>query len=344
MFFALIAFIVAVKFFSTHDAGILRRQAVKRYFRLMPPVLASIIISYVVIALGGVFSKEIGADVNSYFGITSNWDISMSPDNLSLPGAFINGIFTAFVSNSAGLYNTVTWCVYIIFIGSYLTYGFLALFGRTKNRWIFYTIITLLGVYYQPFSQFLVFIAGIIAADLIQNRKRQDKKPFLGIVSIILGVALSAFALDIWLGGIISAETLLAISVFLIIYGLSESEAAAQLLSAKFWKPISNIGFSIILTHAIVLFSLSAFLFHTFYANGLSFIAAATLTCIISAPVIAGVAIAFDRFIEKPTARLVDRLSNKYFGEEIYQALTIPHPSLRLFLNCKMGDTPKKET
>ncbi|MDR0872809.1 MAG: acyltransferase [Prevotellaceae bacterium] len=315
MFFALIAFIAAAKYFASRDIDSLKRQAEKRYFRLMPPVFASVVISYLAFAAGVMFHTELGADVNAYFGITSNWANWMYPDGLSFGGAIINGLLTAFVNNGAGNYNTVTWCIYVIFFGSYLTYGFLALFGTSKKRVIFYAISVVLGVYYQPFSQFLVFIAGIAVADLIESRKECAKKPFLGVALIIFGIALSAFALDIFLGGVITGEALLSVSAFLIIYGLSESEATAKVLSAKFWKPIGNIAFSLILTHTIVLFSLSAFLFHMFYKNvGLSFSIAVTLSCVISLPVIVIVAIVFDRFIEKGAGRLVNKLAKNTRG------------------------------
>ncbi|WP_133245162.1 hypothetical protein [Victivallis vadensis] len=55
IFFALIGFIPALHFFQTGSADGIRRQAVMRYFRLMPPVLACALIASVVYLTSGFF-------------------------------------------------------------------------------------------------------------------------------------------------------------------------------------------------------------------------------------------------------------------------------------------------
>ncbi|MDR0886734.1 MAG: acyltransferase [Clostridiales Family XIII bacterium] len=318
IFFALISFIVATKFLSNTNTkqamSGLQKQAAKRYFRLMPPVLASILISYIVFAFGGIFSQEMGTDVNAALGISSNWTLSMYPQNLNLFGAILTGILGIFLPNGNTLYHTVTWCIYIIFIGSYLSYGFLALFGKAKNRCIFYAMFIVIGLYYQPFSVFLIFISGIMAADIIQIRKKSEKKELFGITMIILGFLISIFAPNIWFGGNGNESAVLSLSTLFIICGSSESNFAVRVLSHKFWKPISRLSFALIFTHTIILFSLSAYLFHIFYTKcNLSFPISAILTSIASVPVIVIFAVIFEKYIERPVEKFVNNLSIKLF-------------------------------
>ena len=116
IFFALIGFIPALHFFQTGSADGIRRQAVMRYFRLMPPVLACALIASVVYLTSGFFSQEVGALLDN------NWDRAFYVVPLSLTGAFANGIFYALWNGNCD-YCSVLWCMNVIIFGSFLWYS-----------------------------------------------------------------------------------------------------------------------------------------------------------------------------------------------------------------------------
>ena len=69
-------------------------------------------------------------------------------------------------------YLSTTWVMGYIFIGSFLSYGILLLFGKMKNRIPAYIGIF---VFFFVFDQmYLCFLAGIIAADIVKSRRSGD--------------------------------------------------------------------------------------------------------------------------------------------------------------------------
>ena len=297
VFFALVAFIPALNYFrSGSDAGI-RRQAVKRYFRLMPPVLACALFGYAVWASGGMFNRELAADV------ACNWDRAFYTADLSLAGALFNGVFDAFWTGNSD-YCSVLWCLNVIFFGSYLSYAVLLMFGQLRSRWAVYAVLFCLS---YMFPQYAAFVAGIAAADLVANGAALKPRGLFGACLVALGIFAGNFP-PVLMPNLQSVYMSFGAASMLVIWGCAESGAARRILSAGWLRTAGRLSFSLVLVHFTVLMSLSAWLFHASLGAGFPFWAAIALSWGLSLPVIAALSWLFEKFIERPSERFANRV------------------------------------
>ncbi len=297
VFFGLVAFIPALVFFQNHDDGAVRRSALKRYFRLMPPVLACVLAAYAVFACGGMFNAELAADVSC------NWNKAFYATELSLPGAIENGLFSAFFFG-AGEYCSVLWCINVIFLGSYLSYAVILLFGRMRRRGILYAVLFGLSVLIPNYA---AFVAGIAAADLVVSRK--NSRPAKGLPELLTLVGcVFGFFPAVLLPNQTVAYLFLGIGAFFALWGCSESEILRKLFSFKPAVFFGRISFALILVHFTVLMSLSAWLFHVLVQNGYGFWPAIVISWGVSAPVIVVLSLLFEKTVERFAERLANRV------------------------------------
>ena len=99
----------------------------------MPSVLICTLVCYVLLAMGLMFNAKLGEIVSSH------WSLAFYQNGYSLFDALKSAFFTAFIEGD-GYYCSILWCMNVIFIGSYLTYAILAIFGKSKYRWIGYLL------------------------------------------------------------------------------------------------------------------------------------------------------------------------------------------------------------
>lgn len=296
VFFALIAFIPALKFFQTHSEAPIRKQAVKRYFRLMPPALACSLFAYAVYSFGGMFHLELAQDVSC------NWNRMFYPEGLTLGGAFLNGIFTAFAFGDSG-YCSVLWCMNVIFIGSYLSYATLLLFGKLKGRRALYPF--LFGICFL-FPNYAAFLAGIIAADIVANGSIDGNSKW-GIPFVLAGLAVGHFP-PVLLGSVNFVYMFFAAGSLLLIVGCAKSASVQKILSANWLSFTGRISFAMVLTHFTILMSLSAWLFHSLFTAGWGFWTSLGVSWTASAPVVFLISWLFEKFVEQPSEKLATRI------------------------------------
>lgn len=74
------------------------------------------------------------------------------------------GLYRVFLYSEVS-YNTNLWTMKIEFIGSLLTFSFLALFGGLKRRYLIYVI--LFFIFYKTY--YLAFLLGILLSDIKNN-------------------------------------------------------------------------------------------------------------------------------------------------------------------------------
>lgn len=164
MFLVLIAFIPAYKFFGDHEEDSIRRQAKKRYLRLMIPTFSACVINFIFHHAGLLMHIRAGEASGVVFLQ------QLMGGDFSFPNLLYEGLILAYVKGSQ--YLSTTWVMGYIFIGSFLSYGILLLFGKMKNRIPAYIG---LFVFFFVFDQmYLCFLAGIIAADIVKSRRSGD--------------------------------------------------------------------------------------------------------------------------------------------------------------------------
>lgn len=283
LFFVLSGFVLSYKFFKFKDFKILTSSASRRYLRLLPPVLFSILISYFLLKLSFFFNKDASLITRCCLATYFNF----KPDILSvLYDSFISSFFI-----NGSTYNIVLWTIKYEMLGSFLIFGIAGIFGSLRNRFIFYIIILLLTIY-NPYSS---FVLGLMLADIVNNKKFylekiEQKKVLIPIVTI--GLFLGSYPNNRILTDTIYEPMKLnfmpdlahfyhTIAAFLILFSLLISDFLKNIFSHKIFLFLGKISFSMYVMHFIIINSFSSFVFITL-SSRLSYNYAFIATFIIS--------------------------------------------------------------
>lgn len=317
IFFVLSGFVLSIGYFQTGKSSIVKNLAAKRYIRLMLPALASIIAAYSVIVLGLSHTREVAAISQSIEGI-QQWDLVPN-----IFEAIKGGIYGIFVE-AGNPYNRVLWTMYTEFAGSFLIFGFLLLFGKSQYRWLLYGVLILLT--YNNF--FLAFILGMMFADLYSIGRLKQKKRSLLITSLLL-------LIGIFLGGYPDGSTentiyatLTSISTGLIsvpihfftiigaailLFAVLRSSQISHILRHERVSVLGKYTYSLYLVHMTVLYTFTTGLFLALHSS-IGYNKAAILSILLSAPLVYGATVLFEKYIDKPSTRLSTHLADIFYG------------------------------
>ena len=281
IFFALIAFIPAYKYFSSKDLTFIKKQAQNRYFRLVIPVALTTFIFYI------FWKFKMGINIETNLIIKSSWIVSqtqLSPD-------FFEALYSAFIKTfifGDKTFCIILWCINIIFIGSYLSYAIILLLKHFPKRFIIYTIF---AIALSFFPYYMSFLTGIIAADIYTHKKLKNLT-FLIIIGLIIGLIprpLIPFGID--------RAISYALGSFLVIIGCCSSKKIQTFLSKTFFINWGKLSFSLMLSHLLVIFGLSFRIFFFLYWLNIPFNINILLTFILSIPIAA----TFSKIFQKLT-------------------------------------------
>jgi len=255
LFYALIAYIPAIKLFRDSDTKFIERQALGRYLRLMPLVLVTAIFSYAFFYFGFSRYQQI------YDLIGNHWVIATDGcSGRSWLGAIKNGVWDTFIEMN-GKYCSVLWCINDIFVGSYLTYSFLMIFHGVKHRLPVYLVSYLILLRYPAYCGFL---SGIAAADIYVNVRAEQLKKYV-LPSVVLAFLLVLFPEPMAPAWFKNAYRE-GIASFLILFAMPFLPRLNKCFSADVLDWFGNRSFSLILTHFPIMLSVSAWVFEKMYS------------------------------------------------------------------------------
>ena len=237
----MISFIPAYKYFKDQNDESIIRQAKKRYLRFMIPTFLAFVIAFILYHAGLLFYVQAGQALNNI------WLIKMMEIDPSFLSLLYKGMILVYIKGCN--YISVSWIMGYLFIGSYITYAILLLFGRQKKRILVYIGLFIFFFIYD--QMYIHFLMGIIAADIIVNRELNNSKALNPIVCILLmfiGFIISGIP-NIILPSPLGTYTLSAIGSCLFIVAISEIKSIHNFLENKILEVISNYSFSAILIH-----------------------------------------------------------------------------------------------
>ncbi|MDB5183466.1 MAG: acyltransferase 3 [Candidatus Saccharibacteria bacterium] len=316
IFFVLSGFVLSIAFFQTGKLDIIKKLATKRYLRLMLPALASVMICYVVFKLGIFHIREAAAMSNSWW-LKTTW--TFTPH---LTDAISDGVYGIFTQGS-DLYNNVLWTMQTEFLGSFIVFGFAALFYKVKYRWVLY--VALMVVLFNTWL--LGFIIGMALADAYANgRVKSISNPFAAVVVVVGGLFLGGYPLNIVTGTVYQVFAVpglavkwnmfyLTIGASLLVFGVLSVTRLAKFFQNKRVSILGRYTFSLYLVHLVILYSFTTFVFVELRTKlGFGYNLAAVTAIVSSAPVIFGVTILFERYIDAPSIRLSTYFANVVLG------------------------------
>ena len=149
IFFVLSGFVLSMNFFQKGSAKSIGLAALRRYPRLMIPAAASVFLSLALMTTGAVDNQSAAKIMYPEEGY-SNPEMYRPPDahvklmtmyqfSPTLSDALHQTTWVAFTTGYVE-YNVVLWTMPIELVGSFIVFGFLALFGNLRNRGLIYLL------------------------------------------------------------------------------------------------------------------------------------------------------------------------------------------------------------
>lgn len=320
VFFILSGFVLSYGYFTRSID--LVSAAVKRYFRLVPIVFASILLSYFLFSLHLYQNDTAGAASGS------GWLAQFWRQDTSVMNAIWQGLVGTFAQlpDTTSL-NPVLWTIYYELIGSLLVYAILGFVGKDDRRWIIYAIFTFIfiGTFYVG------FIVGMALCDLFVHKPHIFQK--LGRIpkGYKLGALFAAITLASYPAyatlvdfGLLHKSLIIVPSTEInrnILYGLAgiiivvlilTSHKVKSVFEFKPFVVLGGLSYSLYATHLLILGSFGAAVFLAFKSFLPYNIAVlATVPCFLVAAIL--VAYLFKRYVDAPSIKLSSSLI-KHFG------------------------------
>ena len=318
-FFVLSGFVLSHKFFLEKNHAIITESAAKRYVRLVVPVACSVFLAFILMKLSLFYNKQAGNLSGSewlgeFWRFTPNF---MDALNQTFVGAFFSNAFD---------YNMTLWSIAYELFGSFLVFGFLALFGKMKNRyWAYvFAIIFFFQTYY------LAFILGVLLSDLMAHRyliiSKFDKTRLIRTGLLFFGLFLGSYPSGRSVDGTFYAfmnKPYLAdsgvlyhiIGASLLILVLLDSKKMQKIFSFRYLLFLGEISFAMYLLHFIILGSFSSFVFLELEPH-LPYLGAFLTSFILSVGLIFAVSYLMYLYVDKKAVRLSKLVYERMFKWE----------------------------
>lgn len=304
IFFVLSGFVLSYKYFKARDNNIITELAFKRYFRLVVPVVFSVMLVYIFARLW-----------------PDNQHASIK--NPTLLGALYEGFFGSFFRNVFN-YNRVLWTMTFEFFGSFLVFGFCLIFGNSRNRIFSYFLAVV--IFWN--TNYLAFILGTLLSDLYVSHNNFIKNKTIKILLLLIGLFLGSYPaysgeeLNSTIYKYITVSSIEDLNVFYYIIGaallvmvLINSKTLIKIFSTSILQFLGKISFSLYLTHHMLMIYFSFSLFNIFYLNlKYSYFVSFIITFLISLVIIFIVAYFTYKYVDLYGIKFANYLYNKFFS------------------------------
>lgn len=320
VFFITSGFVLSYAYFCTGDEKYLKKGAVKRYFRLILPVITVNVVTYLVMKFGLLYHQQAAMVCKSY-----DWLAAFNNFEPSFTGMIKEAVFGNFFGNSSQ-YVGPLWTMTYEMLGSLLVFAFLALFGKEKVRYVLYVVFLLL---FRE-SNYSHFIVGMAICDVMQGKhvwmEKYRNSKWMIPVTVIVGLFFSTypsgtnpeitmyryFNLNQWMDTVTVYHFIGATLLFIAILN-------SKLLQKLFeLKPFSFLGkycFGLYLIHWPVMMSLSSYIMVR-YQGKLSYYKLVLVDFIITMVVIGVLSVVMSKTVEAWSIKLANQVARKAFPEE----------------------------
>lgn len=266
LFFVLSGFVLTASSLRTNNTAIIYRNALKRWPRLVAPVLCAVLLSYLLFKLNAFWFEDAAKVSQSpwLYRFAYGYDTPFIPD---LWAALRQGLYATFLFGDSS-YNSSLWTMRYEFFGSFiiLAVAFTTIVtGRLVLPivlfFIFAPVLTLFG--YMPF--YMSFFAGCALSSIAAMKV--TLKMYTSIPALISGVYLFGYAgtsmgiyspIPAWLGqgnALILVQTIAAI---LILGSVILTPSIHTALNKPFMKTLGWLSFPLYLVNAPVVCSIGS--------------------------------------------------------------------------------------
>lgn len=315
IFMTISGFFVGYRFFTTGDASSLGGGVIKKYFRLVLPIVVVNILIFAMMALGLYKNDEasILTGCQVFFG---NYN-QFSPNLFAaLKEAFVGCFVTG-----ENHYNGPLWFIYYEFWGTILVAAILSLLGKTKARYVAYVVGSILLIR----TDFLPFILGAVVCDLTYAEPKWLAKlsgqKWLMTLLLILGFFLGSFPpigerYEGTMYQFFPAKVLLfyIIGASMVLYALLHLEWPRKLLGNRVFVRFNKTSYGFYLLHFPIMCTFGCGLY-LFLHGCVNYYLATLLVYVATFVVTTALSDLLNRFVEKPGMKLAGIISKKLSGE-----------------------------
>lgn len=332
IFFVLSGFVLSLSFFKHRKVSVVVSSVARRYFRLMIPACASVILTFAVMRFVGQSAHTAAATITGSQWMGAYWNTPAHLLTAVQQGFY--GIF-ATIGFSSDSYNTSLWTMHYELVGSALVFAFLVFFGGLHRRWIFYAASALLAAH----TYFLPFIVGMAMCDLwINNRGFYERiSTRLAATMLVVGLVLGSIhptiyhtlylesGIPLFTGSqfLVVEQTIAAAFIIVAIFRLTW---LAKFFELRLLQYFGRLSFSLYLVHFAIIYSLSAYIFSYLYPH-FGYMTSFFVMIIVSVPVIFGVADLYARFIDMPSIAWSKRIGSWLISTPPAKPLPDPKPA-----------------
>ncbi len=313
MFMTISGFFVGYRFFLTGDKSSLSAGVVKKYFRLVFPIVTANIAIYAMMKLGLFMNAEASALIGSQVFV-GNYN-QFEPSLLAAIKEAVWGCF----ATGANKYNGPLWFIYYEFFGTILVAAILSLLGKSKARYIAYAIGAILTIR----SDFLPFIMGAVVCDLTYRpplwlSKLSEKKVLMWLL-LVFGVALGSYppiGETSRLAGSIYAMIPPKVMIYYIIgascvlYAVLHLKMPQKMLGSRVLTWLNTYSYGFYLTHFMVLCTFSCGLYLALYEH-VNYHLLAVINYLLTFGLTVFISFLIHKFVEIPGMKLANGIAKK---------------------------------
>lgn len=320
VFFITSGFVLSYGFFCTGDEKYLKKGAVKRYFRLILPVITVNVLTYLLMKFGLLYHQQAAMVCKSY-----DWLAAFNNFQPSFLGMIKEAVFGNFFGNSSE-YVGPLWTMTYEMLGSLLVFAFLALFGKEKVRYVLYVVFLLL---FRE-SNYSHFILGMAICDVMQGEhswiETYRSSKWMIPLTVIVGLFFSTypsgtnpeitmyryFNLNQWMDTVTVYHFIGATLLFIAILN---SKLLQKLFELQPFAFLGKYCFGLYLIHWPVMMSLSSYIM-VHYQGRISYYKLVLADFILTMAVIGLLSVLMSKTVEAWSIKLANRVAAKAFPEE----------------------------
>ncbi len=311
LFFVMSGYVLLIGFYKRqNDLSYLKESFIKRYFRLTPLVLASVILAVILQNTIGFHNVEMAAIVGGHEWLKSNYQ-----SELTLTGAIYNGLYSAYIGDTS--YNGPLWTIKIELMGSLFLYLYAALFFVKKNgahiiisAILIYLIEPTLGCY------LILFIIG--GTILVYNIKLANNYILPASILTVVLATENPWTIEInFLNELtgFSKEGLAtfchSIAAILLLLIVNTSSKLSSYLSRPVFTFLGKISFSLYVFHIPIIMSIGTALFVNLHDAGINNQFASIISTLVSLLCCVFISWCGYTFVDKPSTKIASLVGDK---------------------------------
>lgn len=300
--------VISIQIMGMSDKTKISEIIVKRYFRLIIPLVPIGILVYLMLKF------DLFSNIDAVNYTNSPWLAQYYNHSIG----FIQTLKLIFIDTlfyGSDILSNAYWMLSQLFYGTFLSIILSMISWKlNKHTWIIYVIVASIFITNQTLA--LAFIFGTLLAWLYKNKSIIFNK-YLGYILLIVGIFLGGYPSGVIPNNIYSflnGETYITwhiIGSFLTIYGLWSSKLIQKILSMRIFKNLGSISYSIYLIHIPLLFSISTSIFIS-TINQIGYFYSTLISLVLSVVILILISYFYNKYIEKLSLNIQNKIL-KYF-------------------------------